>query len=633
MDRQMMNTTLPMPMAPEPQMAPRVTVDTLREWTNTLQRYKTGKRSVEDRVVSAENWWKIRNTDEEKRRTMIGADGTFVSQSAWLHNVINSKHADAMDSFPAPTILPREQSDEAEAQILSAIVPVVLEQNYFERTYDAAVWQKLKTGTGVYKVVWNKTLHDGMGDIEIDRVDMLNVFWEPGITDVQKSKMFFQTELQDNDVIRKQNPELKDVDLKGTGFISTKFLYDDHVPTDGKSTVIEVYYRKLEGDNLVLHYCKFVGEHILFSTENDPQFQQTGLYDGEKYPYVFDPLFPVEGSPCGYGFVDLCRNPQTEIDLLNTAFLKNAMAGATPRYFARQDGNVNEQEFLDLTKAIVHVNGDLEDRSLRKIDHNYLDGSYLNVLTNKIDELRETAGNNEAASGAAPAGVTSGAALAALQEASGKTSRASTRGTYRAYCEIVEMVIERIRQFYDAPRQFRVTGKMGENIFVTYSNKHLKQQPVFMNGKEIGYRAPVFDIKVDAQKKSRYSTMAQNELAMQFFGAGFFNPQLADQALMCIGMMEFDGKDKMMQQIQQNGTMYQMLGMMQQYAVALASKYGDQNALMQLQQIMGQTGGRMPQMPMGAAKAPGIEQEPPTVKKAKEKSAGATQPDGVGAEV
>ena len=628
---QNMTTTMPMPAAPAAQIAPRVTAETLREWTNILQRYKTGKRSVEDRVVAAENWWKMRNSTEEKRTTNIGADGGFTSQSAWLHNVLNSKHADAMDSYPAPTILPREQTDDAEAQILSAIIPVVLEHNYFERTYDAAAWQKLKTGTGIYKVVWNKMLHDGMGDVEIDRVDLLNVFWEPGITDIQKSKMFFQTELQDNELIKAQHPDLRDVDLKGQGFISTKFLYDDNVPTDGKSTVIEVYYRKLEGDSLVLHYCKFVGDHILFATENEPEYQQTGLYDSEKYPYVFDPLFPVEGSPCGYGYVDICRNPQIEIDLLNTAFLKNAMAGAVPRYFSRQDGNINEREFLDLSKAIVHVNGNITDEYLKRIDHVSLDGNYINILNGKIEELRETSGNNEAASGSAPAGVTSGAALAALQEASGKTSRASTRGTYRAFCEIVEMCIERVRQFYDTPRQFRITGKMGEPIFVSYDNRNIKGQPVMMGGHEIGIRIPVFDIKVDAQKKSRYSTMAQNELAMSFFSAGFFNPQLTDQTLMCLGMMDFDGKDKLMQQIQQNGTMYQMLGMMQQYAVQLAAKYGDQNALMQLQQIMAKTGGQMPQLPMGGGRPdiPNPEQEPPTVRKAKEQSAGATQPDGM----
>lgn len=630
-----MENNIPMPVMPEQQITTRVTADTLREWTSTLQRYKTGKRSVENRVVAAENWWKIRNSVEEQKKTAIGRDGGFVSQSAWLHNVLNSKHADAMDSFPSPTILPREQSDEPEAQILSAIIPVVLEHNKFEKTYDEASWQKLKTGTSVYKVVWDKTLHDGAGDVSIARVDLLNVFWEPGVTDIQKSKMFFQTELQDNEVIKQQHPELKDADLKGTGFLSTKFLYDDSVPTDGKSTVIEVYYRKLEGEDIVLHYCKYVGDHVLFATENDPQFQMTGLYDSEKYPYVFDALFPVEGSPCGYGYVDICRNPQTEIDLLNTAFLKNAMAGAVPRYFSRQDGNVNEQEFLDLSKSIVHVNGNISDEYLRRIDHNSLDGNYLNVLNGKIEELRETSGNNEAASGSAPAGVTSGAALAALQEASGKTSRASTRGTYRAYCEIVEMVIERIRQFYDTPRQFRVLGKMGEAVFVSYSNRSIRPQPVQLDGKQIGFHIPVFDIKVDAQKKSRYNTMAQNELAMSFYSAGFFNPQMSDQALLCLGMMEFDGKDKLMQQIQQNGTVFQLATMMQQYAVSLAAKYNDQQALMQLQQIIAQTGGQMPQMPMnsaGAAAVPNPGKEPPTVRKAKEQTAGATQPDGVGSE-
>jgi hypothetical protein len=110
---------------------------------------------------------------------------------------------------------------------------------------------------------------------------------------------------------------------------------------------------------------------------------------------------------------------------------------------------------------------------------------------------------------------------------------------------------------------------------------------------------------------------------------------MSDQALLCLGMMEFDGKDKLMQQIQQNGTVFQLATMMQQYAVSLAAKYNDQQALMQLQQIIAQTGGQMPQMPVnptGAATAPNPGKEPPTVRKAKEQTAGATQPDGIGSE-
>lgn len=598
----------------------------LHIFTQALMRYKAGKANLERRIVSAEQWWKLRNAAEEERTTASWSG--FNSQSAWLHNVISSKHADAMDSAPAPTILPREATDRGEAKILTDIIPCILEQNHFDDTYSDVMWQKLKTGTGCYKVMWDASRMNGLGDIAITRANLLNVFWEPGVTDIQQSKYFFDTELVDNDALEFQYPQLQGK-LKGNVFQATKFLYDDTVSTDGKTTVIGVYYRK----GNVLHYCKYVGETVLDSTENDPQYAERGLYDHGKYPFVFDPLFPIEGSPCGYGYVDICRNPQTVIDKLDTAILRNAMAGATPRYFMRADGSVNEEEFLDLTKALVHVNGGgLGEDSLRRVEHNGLDTNYLNLLTQKIQELRETSGNTETATGSTSAGVTAASAIAALQEASGKTSRDSTRGAYRAFTRIMELAIELIRQFYDVPRQFRIVGQSGMEQFVSYSNKGIApKHQGNMFGVDLGYRAPAFDIKVGAQKKSGYTTMAQNELAMQFFQLGFFNPQLTDQALMCIDMMEFDGKDSLMQKVSQNGQMFQILQLVEQYAVNLAAKYGDQSALIQLQNIINQTGGAAMQLPSAEASAEmpkgDMTEEHANVRKAREQSANASQPD------
>ena len=51
-----------------------------------------------------------------------------------------------------------------------------------------------------------------------------------------------------------------------------------------------------------------------------------------------------------------------------------------------------------------------------------------------------------------------------------------------------------------------------------------------------------FDVEITAQKQSPYTKMAQNELALQFYSAGFFNPQMADQALACLDMMDFPRK-------------------------------------------------------------------------------------------
>lgn len=582
----------------------------LQEFRQILQKYKSGSNMTKMRIIASENWWKLRNSAEEQKKTNVGADGGFTSQSAWLHNVIVSKHADAMEGYPEPNIIPREESDKDEAKMLSAIIPCILDQNGFESVYSDAMWQKCKSGTGVYKIVWDKDKLNGLGDITIHKANILNLYWEPGVTDIQKSRFFFQVEMEDKDVLEERYPG---IDLWGADVLNSKYAYDDTVTTENKVSVVEVYYRKKSGSKTVLHYCKFVGDNVLYATENEltaptddmgkpigESMAKTGLYDHGKYPYVFDPLYPIEGSPCGYGYVDVCKNPQTEIDLMKTGFVKNAMVGAVPRYFSRQDGNVNEEEFLDLSRPIVHVNGSVDEASLRQINFNQLPGVYVNMLDRTIQELRETTGNTETSTGTA-SGVTAASAIAALQEASGKGSRDSTQASYRAFSSIVTMVIELVRQFYDTPRKFRILGEMGQESFVTYTNKGLREQSqgnAF--GMDMGMRRPEFDIKVSAQKKNVYTKVSQNELALQFFKMGFFNPQMTDQAMMCLDMMDFDGKDAVMRKVSQMGGMMQLL----QTALPLAMMAAMSTNPMLAQQLMVQA--QKLGIPVGMPGMPGM---------------------------
>ena len=631
----------------------RIGAEQLQAFTKILEEYKAGKVQTEQRILASENWWKLRNSIEEQKDSKAAGDEGFKAVSGWLHNVIVSKHADAMKAFPEPNVLPREQGDKGEASMLSAIIPCVLEQNNFEATYSDAMWQKLKTGTGCYKVVWDKSKLNGLGDIHVEKVNLLNVYWEPGVTDIQKSRYFFHTELCDKDVLEERYPQLKGK-LKGQSFFSTKFLYDDHVKTENKHTVIEVYYHKYIQGKTTLQYCRYVGDQVIYATENDmqpvmdamgqivkPPLALTGLYDHGRYPYFFDSLFPIEGSPCGYGYVDLCRNPQMEIDLLKTAMVKNAMVGAVPRYFSRIDGNVNEEEFLDTTKPIVHVNGNVDEASLRKIDHVGLDGMYVNLLTTSIDELRETSGNTEAATGSTPGSVTAASGIAALQEAAGKTSSDATQSSYRVYSDMVDMCIELIRQFYDMPRKFRILGQYGMERYITYTNQGIQpQHQGNAFGQDMGFRLPVFDIKVSAQKKNVYTKVAQNELALQFFQLGFFNPQMVDQSLMCLEMMDFDDKDIIMQKISQMGTMHQKLIQYMQIALSLAQATNPVLAQQIAQDVIAANGGAA--VPMGGGGiSPQIiqtdniggipKQEHAVVRNARQQSNEASQPssDGV----
>ena len=538
----------------------------LRQANLTLQKYKEGKANLEQRVIDNEEWYRLRHWE-----CMRGKKKQQVEPvSAWLLNAIANKHADAMDNYPAPNILPREKADVEEARRLSDIVPVVLEQTGYEGTYSEAWWDKLIGGTAIYGVFWDSGKLNGLGDIAVEPVDALNLFWEPGITDIQDSANVFHLSLADNKALESSYPQLSG-NLGGSTLDISKYVYDDTVDTSGKSVVVDWYYKKQVGQTTVLHYCKYVNDTVLYATENDETMAQRGWYDHGKYPFVFDPLFRIKGTPCGFGYIDIGKGAQEYIDRGDQAVMQNMLSNAKPRYFIRSDGSVNEAEYGDMTKDFVHTDGNLGQDSILPIAGKGLSSIYLNVLDRKVEELKETTGNRDVSTGGSASGVTAASAIAAMQEAGSKLSRDSNKAAYRAFREIVLLVVELIRQFYDLPRQFRIIGANGEQSFISYTNAGLLPQAQGNDfGVDMGYRVPLFDIEIAAEKASPYSKLSQNELALQFFGAGFFNPQLTDQALACLEMMDFDGKDRMMQRIAQNGTLYQQLMQTRQQAVAMA---------------------------------------------------------------
>ena len=596
----------------------------IRAAMETLKKYKAGKSALETRVIACEQWWKLQHWQE-----MNPSGNPYDPQwrSAWLFNVIMGKHADAVAAFPEPAIRPREQDDRAEAAMLTSIVPVILEQNDFEEVYSDSCWTKMKQGTLVWGVFWDSAKLNGLGDVSVREIDILNLFWEPGVTDIQKSKNLFFVELVDNEVLKQRYPQVGDTLRSDNTFVS-KYKTDDQADTTNKSLVVDWYYKKLVDGKSVLHFCKFVGEVVLAATENDPQMQN-GLYDDGEYPFVVDALFPVKGSVAGYGYIDIGKSAQEQIDLLNQAILKNSVMASTPRWFIRSDGSINEREYADWRKPFVHADGTLGQDSVMPITVNPLSANHISVIQNKIEELKWTTGNTDVNNGSVSSGVTAASAIAALQEASGRSSKDATRSAYRAYARLIRMVIERIRQFYDLPRKFRIRGQLGADKYVSYSNKNLKQQELLGLGGDVTWRKPVFDIEVSAQKSSEYTRLSQNELAIQFYQLGFFDPTRTDQALAVLDMMDFDGKDEIAQKIAQNGTLQQELASWQQMALALAERFDPAMAEGLAQQILGAEAQTQPQ---GGAQQPAkleggsADTEAKNVTDAREQAQKSTQP-------
>lgn len=569
--------------------------DQVDKFNSTLDKYKQGKKSLEDKIVDNEQWYKLRHWESMRKSETQEIEPS----SAWLVNCILNKHADAMDNFPSPNILPREEGDKAEAEMLSSIIPVILEHNDFEETYSDVSNYKLKTGAGCYGVFWDSSKLNGLGDISIQKIDLLNLFWEPGITDIQRSKYVYHVELQDNEFLENAYPQTKGKLGSDTGKVA-KYRHDDSIDTTNKSEVIDVYYKKNIGGKTILHYCKYVNGIVLFATENDPKYAERGLYDHGLYPFVIDTLFKLEGTIAGFGYIDLGKDSQTYIDRGNQAIMMNFHANARPRHFFRTDGGVNEEEYLDQNQPLIHVDGNLGQDSILPVTATPLNSVYVQVLNNKIDELKETTGNRDISQGGTTSGVTAASAIAAMQEAGSKLSRKDNKASHRVFRKVINLVIELIRQFYEMPRCFRIMGANGTERYVRYTNTGIQPQAQgSMMGVDMGYRIPVFDIEVTAQKQSPYSKMSQNELALQFYNAGFFNPQMSDQALACLDMMDFDRKHFIMQKISQNGTMFQQMQMMQGQMIQMAQIIDKHEGSNLTQQLAAGFGMATPPMPMG----------------------------------
>ncbi len=405
-------------------MPPRMTRERLMKANDTLRKYKAGKAKLEARLKEDEKWWMGHAWDCMQEQ---GNPKDPKRPTKWLVNVIMGKHADMMDAYPEPVILAREESDEQQARQLSSILPVILEQNHFQDVYNQQAWEKNKHGTAVYAVYWDRTLLNGLGDVNICGVDMMNLFWEPGVEDIQKSRNLFLVTAQDRESLTQEYPHLKE-DTAQNDFFLARYETEDAVGNAGKALVIDWYYHTWENGRRLLQYCKYTGQEILYASEDDPSLRGRGWYDDGLYPFVMDTLFPQKGSPAGWGYIDLGKDTQEEIDLLNAAISLNARAGAIPRYFRRADSSINLHQFLDFTNPVIEVEGGLGEADMTPVRHYPLDAVYVQHLNNRIQELKQTCGNQDVTNGV-PSGVMAASGIAAQMEAAGRTSRDGSKGT------------------------------------------------------------------------------------------------------------------------------------------------------------------------------------------------------------
>ena len=257
-----------------------ITSEIVKQAEARRDKYAKGKKSLDEKATANQKWWRGRHWSEIKKDNKSLEDAEKPT-SAWLFNSIINKHADMMDNFPKPNVLPRSRDSQIDAEKLAKIVPVVLEQNGYQTTYSRKAYDYISDGTAITGVFWDNTKNDGMGDVAIRQIDIHNIFWKPGIEDIQESPEVFTVAAVDNKELVKMYPQMEG--KVGNDKTTVKYEADDSTDDSSMSEVVDWYYKVVEYEDVVidesgttlprpktiLHYCKYCNGEVLYSSENE----------------------------------------------------------------------------------------------------------------------------------------------------------------------------------------------------------------------------------------------------------------------------------------------------------------------------------------------------------------------------
>jgi len=345
----------------------------------------------------------------------------------------------------------------------------------------------------------------------------------------------------DNDTLKAQYPDMAD-EIAGSDMFDV-ITYDDGQNTiqsdvyENKTLVVDCYYKKDRGGRKTVELIKLCGGKVLAASEDN---SDSGIYDHGLYPFVLDVMYPDEDSPVGFGLLDVIKSPQLYIDRLDALISRNALISGKTRFLIKDNGGINENELMDISRDVIHVAGGVNEEYVRELQTKPIQPYIINHRQRKIEELKEISGNRDFQQGGTSNGVTAYSAIVALQQAGEKLSRDIIQESYMAYKDIVYMCIELIRQFFSEERSYRVqSGNVPEYINIS--------KDMFKD-----CRSAEFDIEISPQKNNPYSRAVQNQTVMDLWKLGVFNPENKAAAVAMLSCMQIDGRERILEMIENN---------------------------------------------------------------------------------
>ncbi|MBR0135643.1 MAG: hypothetical protein IJM18_05535 [Clostridia bacterium] len=445
-----------------------------------------------------------------------------------IHSAIENIRADLDDFVPEAVIT---ADSNAYTELAETLTKVIRENHLncaYDEEYRAVTHDLLVTGYGVQEIGYDPDAEGGMGSAYIRHIETGSILFDPLSSDIQEGRAVFKFARRTREWFGEHYPD----EAEG---LTDDGIYMD-TDTDGLLTprlnksilLIECWLRKYDAKKrrYSVHVIKLAGGKIL---EDSRRAFPEGVYRHGKYPFVVTRLFPRRGSALGYGLVDMYETSQRYSDKLDQMVMKNALLSSHNKLLVTGSSGFDVDDLRDWSKD-VHKGDNLN--GVTWFSTAPLPAYLIQYIADMRDSIKEDSGANEWSRGMTNYGVTSGAAISALQEKSSKRARMVAKSLHAAFRMAVEQELELEREF-----------ALGLRCIKTYIDRSdpegaaradtAAREVMNMDEMPISIR-----VTVKVQKETGFSAIAHNDTVFRLVETGMITPEAG------LELIVFDGKEQ-----------------------------------------------------------------------------------------
>ena len=471
-----------------------------------------------ERIYRGDHWFDVPQTDPNEPRPVTPV----------IHSAIENVQADLDDLVPE-AIVTADSTDCAElAETLTRIVRENHLNCAYDEQYRAMTHDLLVCGYCIQEIGYDPEALSGMDSAYIRHADVGSVLFDPLVSDLQEGRAVFKYVRRTRDWFREHYPKEAEtlsedgpyMDTDGDGVLTPRL--------ERSIMLIECWQRRFDRKTgkYSVHIVKLAGGRILEDSRSE---YPEGVYRHGKYPFVVTALFPRKGSPLGYGFVDMYETSQRYSDKLDQTVMKNALLSSHNKLLVTSASGFDADDLRDWSKE-VHIGDNLN--GVTWFATAPLPAYLIRYIADMRDSIKEDSGANEWSRGMTNYGVTSGTAIAALQEKSSKRARMAAKSLHSAFRMAVEQELELEREFALGLRAVKTYIDRADPEGASRAEAAARR---IMNEEE----APIsIRVTVKVQKDTGFSAIAHNDTVFRLVETGMITPEVG------LELIVFEGKEQ-----------------------------------------------------------------------------------------